>query len=110
MKKYNKTAFLMSTPCYDEKVGAAANHIYDGQVHERTYEETKGLLEKHFTIVEHFGTFASIKDYKEEMSESQKEIFEDLRKYYDVNLISVIMAPLFPAHSRNVMWKLKLKK
>ena len=52
-----------STPCYDEKVGAAKNHV-----NEMTYEAFGALLEaKGFQIVDHYGTFASQKDYKHEL-------------------------------------------
>lgn len=112
----DKTIFLMSTPCYDENVGAADNHTYDSgdgngiQPQEYTYAEMKEMLEKHFEIVEHYGTFASQKDYRDKMTEEQKKMFDELNKYYDSNLVSVIFAPLFPEQSRNVIWKLKLKK
>ena len=50
-----------STPCYDEKVGAAKNHV-----NEMTYECFGSLLEEMgYKIHNHWGTFASIKDYKD---------------------------------------------
>lgn len=109
------TLFLMSTPCYDEKVGAADNHTYDSgdgrgvAVQEYTYKEMKELLEKHFEIVEHYGTFASQKDYKDQLCPHCREVFDKLTEYYDSNLVSNIFAPLVPQYSRNVIWKLKLK-
>ena len=105
----DKTTVLLSTPIYDEKVGAADNHIIDGVVGEYTYEELKGYLEKYFTIEETYGTFASQRDYKPLMNEWQTKMFNELNKYYDANLISNIMAPLFPKQSRNCMWVLKKK-
>lgn len=104
------TIVLLSTPCYNEKVGAAANHTYDGQIHERTFEETKELCEKYFNVIDVFGTFASQRDYKPKLSEAGQKMFDTLNKYYDSNLMAVIFAPLFPAESRNCLWKLKLKK
>ena len=51
-----------STPCLDEKVGAAANHV-----NEMTYEAFGSLLEvMGYKILDHWGTFAYIKDYKTE--------------------------------------------
>lgn len=111
-----ETVFLLSTPCYDEKVGAADNHTFDsgdGQgvaVQEYGYEELKTLLEKHFEIEKVYGTFASVKDYKPFLSESGRKMYDKLSEYYDSNLVSVIFAPLFPEKSRNCMWKLRLKK
>lgn len=110
------TIVLLSTPCYDEKVGAAGNHTYDSgdgrgvAVQELSYDEMKSLLEERFEIVEHYGTFASQKDYKEHLTASEKEVFDKLTKYYDSNLVANIFAPLVPQHSRNVIWKCKLKK
>jgi len=103
------TIVLISTPCYDEKVGAADNHTYDGAIQEYTFVEAKELFEKHFDIMDVFGTFASQTDYKKEMNEWQQKMFEHLTKYYDSNLVSNIMAPFFPEYSRNCLWKLKLK-
>lgn len=109
------TIILISTPCYNEKVGAAKNHTYDcgdgkGIIsQELTYLEMKDSLEKHFIIEEHFGTFASQSDYKDHLSDNQLNVFNKLHGYYDSNLISIIFAPLFPQYSRNVLWKCKLK-
>jgi len=105
-----KTKLYLSTPNYDEKVGAAQNHIIDGEVCEFEYEELKAILEKYFNIEQVFGTFASQKDYKELMTEQDQKVFDKLREYYDSNLVSVIMAPLMPASAaRNCMWVLTLK-
>ena len=105
----HNTIFLLSTPCYDAKVGAAANHIINGEVGEYTFEELKELLSEMFVIENIWGTFASQKDYKEHMTDAEKELFNKLSLYYDSNLISNIMAPLFPKQSRNCLWRLKLK-
>lgn len=103
------TTLLISTPCYDEQVGAAENHIINGNVGEYTYQELKELLEKYFIIEDVFGTFASQKDYKLLMNDWQLKMYEHLKKYYDSNLVSNLMAPFFPEQSRNCLWKLKIK-
>jgi 2-polyprenyl-3-methyl-5-hydroxy-6-metoxy-1,4-benzoquinol methylase len=93
-----------STPCWDEKVGAAANHV-----NEMTYEAFGSLLEEMgYKILKHWGTFASIKDYKKELNEIGAiyiNTFDKLREYYDSNYLATIFAPLFPQHSRNVLWE-----
>lgn len=96
------TTFFISTPCYDG-VNKAGNHVY-----EWTHDELKEELEKYFIIHNHWGTFASMKDYKHLMSTHQFEMFNLLTDYYDVNLVSCIFAPLFPAQSRNCIWELSL--
>ena len=103
-----QTTGLVSTPCYDEKMGSAANHIINGQVGEMTYEEFRQILEPRFKIVNRWGTFASVKDYKPQLSEELKPIYERLHEYYDPNLLACLMAPLFPEHSRNVLWEVTL--
>ena len=41
----------------------------------------------------------------------EKEAFEELRKYYDTNLLSNMMAPMIPAeHARNCLWVLKVRE
>lgn len=111
----NNATYYLSTPNYDPSVGAAANHIFDAgdgrgeDVQEFDHYELEELLKKHFTVVKKFGTFASVKDYKPLMNEWQKSMFEKLKEYYDSNLVSNIMAPLFPDASRNTLWVLKRK-
>jgi len=108
-----KTIVLISTPCYDEKVGAAANHIYDGgdergvAPQELTFNELRSEINKLFKIEKVYGTFASQKDYKKYMQEWQERMFDYLSEYYDSNLVSVMMAPFFPELSRNCIWKLR---
>ena len=81
------TMVLLSTPCFDEKVGAAANHTYDGndgfgiRRQELTKEELRELLNERFIIEKVYGTFASQRDYKEHMNEHQKWIFNELKEY-----------------------------
>lgn len=104
----SNTILLISTPCYDKKIGAAKNHIINGVVCELTYDEMHDtLIRNGFVIDEVFGTFASQKDYKLKMNNWQMEMFNNLSKYYDINLISNIMAPLFPMESRNCLWRCK---
>ena len=89
-----------STPCWDEKVGAAANHV-----NEMTYEAFGSLLEEMgYKILNHWGTFASIKDYKDDLH-GLKDTFDKLREYYDSNYLATIFAPLFPESSRNCLWE-----
>lgn len=93
---------FFSTPAWNGK--AAANHI-----NETTYEAMGFILQDiGFVINDNFGTFASISDYKDEAeSWGLGDAFDRLREYYDTNTLATIFAPLFPAHSRNVLWHLK---
>ena len=89
-----------STPCWDEKVGAAANHV-----NEMTYQAFGSLLEEMgYKILNHWGTFASIKDYKKQLN-GLEDTFDKLREYYDSNYLATIFAPLFPEYSRNCIWE-----
>lgn len=99
------TTLLISTPCYDESVGAADNHIIDGEVGELTYNEMKDFLSNRFKIDKIYGTFASQRDYKPYMNEWQKQMYDSLKDYYDSNILSNLMAPLFPEYSRNCIWR-----
>lgn len=104
-------AFL-STPCYDPQTGAADNHV-----NEMSYWAF-GAMIRHagLHINDVFGTFASIKDYKEELSRNNSpygdlaEAFNRLRQYYDTNYLATIFAPLFPEQSRNCLWEVSLVK
>jgi 2-polyprenyl-3-methyl-5-hydroxy-6-metoxy-1,4-benzoquinol methylase len=108
--------YYLSTPNFDAQIGAAGNHTYDsgdGQgaaVQEFSHAELeKAILAAGFIIDKKFGTFASVRDYKPLMNDWQKKMFNALKDYYDSNLISNIMAPFFPEHSRNTLWVLKQK-
>jgi cyclopropane fatty-acyl-phospholipid synthase-like methyltransferase len=108
--------YYLSTLNFDEKVGAAGNHTYDSgddrgvAVQEFGHKELeKEILKAGFTVHKKFGTFASSRDYKPLMNDWQKKMFNALKEYYDSNLISNIMAPMFPEHSRNTIWILKQK-
>lgn len=108
--------YYLSTPNFDEKVGAAGNHTYDSgdgkgvAVQEFGHKELeKEILKAGFVVYKKYGTFASIRDYKPLMNDWQKKMFNTIKEYYDSNLISNLMAPMFPEHSRNTMWVLKRK-
>ncbi len=97
------TIFL-STPCYDEKVGAAKNHV-----NEMTYEAFGAVIEQcGLAINAQFGTFASQKDYKKKLTDDEASVFAKLQKYYDGNYLSTIFAPLYPQYSRNCIWECTL--
>lgn len=96
------TAFI-STPNFDPQVGAADNHVS-----EMAHATTGRLIEKAgLGIRKMWGTFASIKDYKDQLKEyGLEKAFEDLREYYDSNVLAVLFAPLFPEQARNCLWEL----
>ena len=106
--------YYLTTPNFDPNVGAAGNHTYDSGDGKGTrvqefdhFELQKHIINAGFKIEKKFGTFASVRDYKPLMNAWQKQMFNALKEYYDSNLISNIMAPLFPEQSRNTMWVLK---
>lgn len=97
---------FVSTPCYNGS--AAGNHINEMTVDGLGY----AIEEAGLRIVGRWGTFASIADYKhllEGVGVSQKA-FEELREYYDTNVLSTVFAPLFPNNSRNCLWELVVRK
>lgn len=95
---------MLSTPCYDEKTGAADNHV-----NETTYFALGAILEAvGFEVENVWGTFASIKDYIVFIEElGLGKTYERLREYYDTNYLATIFAPLFPSRARNCLWVLK---
>lgn len=108
------TRVYLSTPNYDPKVGAAKNHLLgpDKEIGEWDHFELQEKLSEYFDIEAKYGTFASMKDYKEEIAgDWRQQMFDALKEYYDTNLISVIMAPLVkPEHARNCLWVLRAKE
>ena len=105
---HDDSVFWVSTPCYDEKTGAADNHP-----NEMTYEALGALMEDlGFEVEEVYGTFASQKDYKHLIGTTiPKDFFDKLTAYYDTTLVSNILAPVVGAeNSRNALWKLRKKQ
>ena len=96
-------AIFVSTPVYNGS--AADNHINEmGRL-------TLGqLFEFHgFSIVGNWGTFASQSDLRTVMSAGDEAVMDRLGDYYDSNVLSTIMAPLYPEGSRNNLWMLRKK-
>ena len=95
---------MLSTPCYNERTGAADNHV-----NETTYEALGSILETvGFRVEANYGTFASIRDYEQDVLEDRLgPAFDKLREYYDTNYLATIFAPLYPHRSRNVLWVLR---
>ncbi len=100
------TTIFISTPVFNGK--AAANHI-----NEMTYEMMEGLLKTgEFDIIHRYGTFASQKDIEPVLYETGTNdltiAYEYLKDYYDSNILSCFLAPLFPKYSRNVLWEVRI--
>lgn len=93
-----------STPNWNGS--AAANHVNET----RHSAIAAVLMECGWKIEEFYGTFASQKDYADRMNVAERDIFNRLAEYYDSNLLSVMLAPLFPSHSRNTLWVLSPMK
>jgi SAM-dependent methyltransferase len=106
------TTVYLSTPNYDPKVGAAKNHMLgpEKEIGEWDHFELQEKLSEFFTIEKKYGTFASIRDYKDDLHDWQIPMFEALKEYYDTNLLSNLMAPIIPPeHARNCLWVLKVR-
>lgn len=96
---------FISTPVWDPRVGAADNHVNEMRFHALG----RVILDAGFSIDYVWGTFASQRDYKAEMTEwtGMENIFDALSEYYDSNYLATVFAPLFPERSRNCLWRLK---
>ncbi len=102
-----KTTLYLSTPCYDEKKGAADNHIWEYE-----YQELKDELSERFEIINHWGTFADTgigenKKYFDKLFGEERMAM--MREFFHSSLLSNMLAPFVPERARNCMWKLKLK-
>ena len=92
-------SIIISTPCWDRK-SCAANHV-----NEMRYQALGAVFQDlGMGVREVYGTFASISDYADKLDPDVKKLFDDLREYYDSNVLSTILAPLIPSMSRNALW------
>ena len=98
----NKTKLFISTPCFNGS--KAGNHIY-----EWGYTELKDKLEEMFWIDKHYGTFISQRDIEPHMKQEHKQVYNELKEYYDCNFLAVFLAPLYPQYARNVLWRCNKK-
>lgn len=96
--------FYLSTPVFDGHRAAA-------HIHEYTVEELAVALESTGYVIEaRYGTFASLRDVKPQLTPEQSLVWRDLSQYYGNDVLSVMFAPLYPDHSRNNMWELSYKR
>lgn len=94
---------IISTPCFDGKTKA------DNHVKEYTFEEMRTILNEEFagsefSSIDAYGTFISIRDFERVATQDQLSVYHSLKPYYNVNVLSVLLAPLCPSAARNCLW------
>ena len=91
----------ISTPCWN-RTACAGNHV-----NEMTHEVLAAVIEAcGFYVSGNWGTFASQSEIMPAMTQEHLDVMNDLRDYYDSNLLSCIFAPMYPEASRNSLWRL----
>ncbi len=105
---HKDSIILLSTPVYDQRVGAAKNHIIDGQICEFGYIELNNILLKYFNISSVYGTFASQKDIEKVIPEGLQKYYDMMKEFHSVDVLSVMFACMFPEKSRNCLWTMRL--
>ena len=91
----------LSTPVFSGK--AAVNHC-----HEFTVLELRKLIESTGWVVERrFGTFARINDIKKVAARAEWETLQKIGEYYNNEVLSIFLAPLYPDASSNNLWVLR---
>lgn len=90
-------ALLLSTPVFNGK--AARNHIHEYQA-----EELQAAIEAAGFVVERrYGTFMSAKEIAH-VEQRHREVYNELRAYYDNDAMACFLAPLYPELARNNLW------
>lgn len=103
-----ETKILFSTPVYDPSVGAAGNHMIEGKVGEWEFQPLADKFSEYFVRKDVFGTFASIRDYKDTLDPETRKVFDFASTRLGTNMLSVFMAPLVdPKLCRNCLWIMK---
>jgi len=91
----------LSTPVFNGK--AALNHIHEYEIKELYHL----IFDAGFKVERRFGTFMSAHDVKKYASETELELFDQLKEYYSGEVLATFLAPLYPDQSRNNLWVLK---
>lgn len=93
---------LLSTPVYDG-IARAKNHIHEYTIDELAQHFKKAKLE----VIQRYGTFANVNAIKKVMTAEQRVVFDQLKTWYGNDIMSCLMAPLYPDASRNNYWVAK---
>jgi SAM-dependent methyltransferase len=93
----------LSTPVFDGK--AAVNHI-----HEYTIPELQRLVESAgWEVEKRWGTFANLNAIRKVALEDELRVLDRVGLYYNPEVQSILLAPLYPDHCRNNLWVLRRK-
>ena len=91
----------LSTPVFSGK--AAVNHC-----HEFTVPELQKLVESTGWIVEkRYGTFARLAGIKKVAQKDEWAVLQRIGEYYNNEVLSVFLAPLYPDSASNNLWVLR---
>jgi len=97
---------ILSTPCFDPRVGAADNHV-----NEMTYAGLRFVLGViGLEVVDVWGTFASKRDYKAKLAVMglTDVAYARLEDYFFPEVLAVMMGPLVPPDAaRNCVWRVR---
>lgn len=93
----------LSTPVFDGR--AAVNHI-----HEYTIPELQRLVEScGFEVEKRWGTFANLPAIRKVARQDELDVMDRIGLYYNPEVQSIMLAPLYPDQSRNNLWVLRRK-
>lgn len=94
---------IISTPVYNEKYGMADNHI-----NEMTREQLIKLIDiAGWEIKENYGAFGGRPEMKDYIEKKHLDLWNRLTKYYNSDVLSTFLAPLYPELARNNVWILR---
>jgi 2-polyprenyl-3-methyl-5-hydroxy-6-metoxy-1,4-benzoquinol methylase len=89
---------LLSTPVFNGS--AARNHIHEYTIPELWDQvELAGLR-----VIKRFGTFANWHEIRKVAKPEHLATLEALKTYYDGEVLSTFLAPLYPDSARNNLW------
>jgi len=98
----------ISTPNHD----GSNDKLPEDHVYEWGYEELKELLEKHFVLEKHYGTFTQTNNFNHNHRANLRwpqHVVDDIKNRFDKHWQRVILATAYPETSNNVNWQLRKK-
>lgn len=89
---------IFSTPVYSERFKMARNHI--NELTKQEIEEC--LIGSGFKIINQFGTFGNVNDFKKVMPKDELDNYSKMSEFYGSDILGALLGTKYPEACRNI--------